>query len=74
MEGFGQTEATLMLANLVNTNSKPGSMGKPTPLYNVQIVNENNEPLPDGEIGEVVVFPRENGETYGLLTEYYNNP
>lgn len=73
MEGFGQTESTLMLANLNNTNSKPGSMGKATPLYNVQIVNDNNEPLPDGEIGEVVVIPPKDGMKHGIFMGYCGN-
>ncbi|MGN1467564.1 MAG: AMP-binding protein [Ruminococcus sp.] len=73
MEGFGQTESVLMLANLNNTNSKPGSMGKPTPLYNVQIVDSDNNPLPDGEIGEIVVIPPEDGMKYGIFMGYCGN-
>lgn len=73
MEGFGQTESVLMLANLNNTNSKPGSMGKPTPLYNVQIVNSDNEPLPDGEIGEIVVIPPKEGMKQGIFMGYCGN-
>lgn len=73
MEGFGQAETTLMLANLNNTNSKPCSMGKAVPLYNVQIVNENNEPLPDGEIGEVAVIPPKEGIKHGIFMGYYGN-
>ena len=42
MEGFGQTETTLTIYNPVGTVPKPGSMGVPSPLYNVDIV------LPDG--------------------------
>lgn len=73
MEGFGQTESTLMLANLNNTNSKPGSMGKCTPLYNVQIVNDKNEPLKDGEIGEVAVIPPKDGIKHGIFMGYCGN-
>ena len=39
MEGFGQTETVLSLANLVNSTPKPGSMGKPSPLYQVEVVD-----------------------------------
>ena len=35
MEGFGQTEGAVMIANLYGMEPKPGSMGKPTPLYNI---------------------------------------
>ena len=41
MEAFGQTESTALLANLVGMTPKPGSMGKPTPLYDVDIVDDD---------------------------------
>ena len=40
MEGFGQSETTVLIANLVGSTPKPGSMGKPVPHYDVQIVND----------------------------------
>lgn len=55
MEGFGQTETTMSLGNLCGTTPKPGSMGKPSPLYDVDIVGPDDEPLPDGETGEVII-------------------
>ncbi len=55
MEGFGQTETTMSLGNLCGTMPKPGSMGKPSPLYDVDIVGPDDEPLPDGETGEVII-------------------
>ncbi|MDD5796545.1 MAG: AMP-binding protein, partial [Oscillospiraceae bacterium] len=48
-------------------------MGKPTPLYNVQIVDSDNNPLPDGEIGEIVVIPPEDGMKYGIFMGYCGN-
>lgn len=57
MEGFGQTETTLMLANFVGMEPKPGSMGVPSPLYNIKVVNSDGEPVPPGEVGEIVVIP-----------------
>lgn len=73
MEGFGQTESVLMLANLNNTNSKPGSMGKPTPLYNIQIVDSENNSLPDGEVGEIVVIPPKDKKQLGIFMGYCEN-
>lgn len=74
MEGFGQTESTLLLATLENTVPKPGSMGKPSPLFNVSIVDEDGNPVEDGTVGEIVVHPREDdGSTYGLLKCYYRD-
>ncbi len=55
MEGFGQTETTLTVANLVGTNPKPGSMGKPSPLYDVDIVDYEGNSVKNGETGEIVV-------------------
>lgn len=69
MEAFGQTETTALLANLKGMTPKPGSMGKPTPLYNVDIVGDNDETLPVGEVGEIVV--RADYGKDGLFNCYY---
>ena len=55
MEGFGQTETTLTVANLVGMEPKPGSMGKPVPLYDVDIISPEGTSAPIGEVGEIVV-------------------
>lgn len=73
MEGFGQTETTLLLATLENTEPKPGAMGKPSPLYNVDIVDEDGNSVEDGIVGEIVVHPHKNGERFGLLKGYYRD-
>ncbi len=72
MEGFGQTETTLVLANLVGSSIKMGSMGKPSPQYDVDIIDENGRSLPTGEVGEIVVHT---GDTppVGLYQGYYRN-
>ena len=44
MEGFGQTELTLMIANLMGNSHKLGSMGKPTPAYDVDILDPDGNP------------------------------
>lgn len=73
MEGFGQTETTLVVANLPGMEPKPGSMGKPTPLYNVDIVDEDGNSLPAGETGEIVIRTK-NYKQVGMFKEYYKNP
>lgn len=55
MEGFGQTETTLTICNLVGMNPKPGSMGKASPLYHVDIINPDGTSVTVGEIGEIVI-------------------
>ena len=72
MEGFGQTETVLSLANLVNSTPKPGSMGKPSPLYQVEVVDSEGVPVSTGGVGEIVI--RADGPTPGLLMEYYQDP
>ena len=74
MEGFGQTETTLCLANLVNSKNKPGSMGKPTPLYNVDLVDAMCNPVKDGEVGEIVLRPRSDGTKVGIFKGYFRDP
>ncbi|MCC8121120.1 MAG: AMP-binding protein [Oscillospiraceae bacterium] len=69
-EGFGQTESVLMLANLEGMPSRPGSMGKATPLYHTAIVNETGEPLPCGQVGELVVQPQPGRRQYGIFMGY----
>lgn len=54
-EGFGQTEMTLALGNLKGMEPKAGSMGKPTPLYNVDLVDEEGHSVAAGEKGEIVI-------------------
>ena len=73
MEGFGQTETVLVVANLPGMEPKPGSMGRPTPLYNVDIIDEDGNSLPAGETGEIVI--RTQGmKQIGMFKEYYKNP
>ncbi|MDD6544087.1 MAG: AMP-binding protein, partial [Clostridiales bacterium] len=55
MEGFGQTETTLTIANLVGTTPKPGAMGKAVPTYDIDLVDTDGNPVATGESGEIVV-------------------
>ena len=55
-EGFGQTEATLVVGNCSTLMPvKPGSMGRPVPGHVVEIVDEDGKALPAGEIGDIAV-------------------
>ena len=71
-EGFGQTETTLSIATLNGTAIKIGSMGKPTPLYDVDIVDPDGRPVADGETGEIVIHT-DSSVPCGLFLGYYNN-
>ncbi|MDD4185155.1 MAG: AMP-binding protein [Candidatus Methanomethylophilaceae archaeon] len=72
MEGFGQTETTVLVGNLTGMTPKPGSMGRPTPQYVVDIVDENGKPCEPGVNGEIVVGiePR----PPGMMIGYYRDP
>lgn len=72
MEGFGQTESTAILANIKGMTPKPGSMGKPTPLYDVDLVDTEGNSVPVGEVGEIVVRG-EYTKTPGLFRGYYRS-
>ncbi len=69
MEGFGQSESTLMVGNLVGSSYKLGAMGKPVPTYDITILNEQGEETKDGEVGEIVVNVQ-NGAPCGLFYGY----
>ncbi len=70
MEGFGQTETTLAIANLVGTTPKIGSMGKASPQFDLDIVDPDGNSLPAGEVGEIVIHT-DKGAPCGLFKEYY---
>ncbi|MDD4164594.1 MAG: AMP-binding protein [Eubacteriales bacterium] len=71
MEGFGQTETTLSICNLIGTTPKIGSMGRPSPAYDMHILREDGTEAEVGEVGEIVV--RTKKETCGLFLGYYLN-
>ena len=71
VEGFGQTESTVLLANYDDWFPiKPGSTGKPSPLYNVKLYNEDGEECEDGEEGEIVVAGLDQAYPVGLFRGY----
>ncbi len=72
MEGFGQTETTLAIGNFVGMTAKPGSMGKPSVLYDIDIVDPDGNPVKTGETGEIVIRINEKAPC-GLFMEYYND-
>ena len=72
MEGFGQTELTLTIANLMGGPHKLGSMGKPVPIYDVDIVDPDGNPVADGEVGEIIVRT-DKKIPCGLFEGYYKN-
>ncbi len=55
MEGFGQSESTLIIGNLTGDSHKIGSMGKPVPLYHVELLTTDGDLAAPGETGEICI-------------------
>ncbi len=72
MEGFGQTETTLSIANVVGMEPKPGSMGRPNPQYDVQVLLPDGTPAAVGETGEICIKLKPEGVP-GLALCYYGD-
>lgn len=70
-EGFGQTESTVLLATFKYCKIKEGSMGKPSPIYDIFLCDQSDNPIPLGEVGEISVKLREN--QIGLLNGYHKD-
>lgn len=71
-EGFGQTESCIILGTFKNVETRLGSMGKPCPLYDIHLYDENYNDVNEGEVGEIVIKIRKN--QCGLLYKYHNDP
>ncbi len=72
-EGFGQTETTLTVANLINMPVKVSSMGKPTPNYSISLLDSDGNKVQPGVVGEICISLK-TGIPIGLFLEYYKNP
>ncbi len=70
MEGFGQTEATLLAYTKYWDEPRPGSMGLPSFAYDVAVVDDDNKPVGAGTVGEIVVFTDKHTNP-GLFRGYY---
>ena len=70
MEGFGQTETTLSIANFVGSTPKVGSMGKPSPLYDVVVLDPDGNECKTGDTGEICIRTKDNVPC-GLFIGYY---
>nr|XP_035943443.1 acyl-coenzyme A synthetase ACSM3, mitochondrial isoform X1 [Halichoerus grypus]XP_035943447.1 acyl-coenzyme A synthetase ACSM3, mitochondrial isoform X1 [Halichoerus grypus]XP_035943455.1 acyl-coenzyme A synthetase ACSM3, mitochondrial isoform X1 [Halichoerus grypus] len=72
-EGYGQTETVLICGNFKGMKIKPGSMGKPSPAFDVKILDVNGNVLPPGQEGDIgiQVLPK---RPFGLFAHYIDNP
>jgi len=72
MEGYGQTECTVAVATYPWLKPKPGSMGKPTPGYDIEIVDEDFKKCETGNEGEIVIHTSER-KPVGMFNGYYRD-
>ena len=72
MEGFGQTETTVTIANFPWMNPKPGSMGVPSPAYDMDLITPDGRSAEDGEQGEII-FRTNKSKPAGLFMGYYRD-
>ena len=72
LEGFEQSESTMIIGNMTGEPHKIGSMGKPAPIYDVDIIDADGKSVPAGETGEIVINIK-NGLPCGLATCYYGD-
>ncbi|MGQ4809530.1 Crotonobetaine/carnitine--CoA ligase [Candidatus Entotheonellaceae bacterium PAL068K] len=70
VELYSQTEGGFLINTKARAEGKVGSMGKPSAAFDMQVVDEHDQALPPGEVGELVYQPAGGG----ALTEYYKNP
>lgn len=70
---YGQTETVCAVSNYRCMPIKPGSMGKPTPIFDVSIVDDHGNETPIGEEGQVAIRVKPN-YPYGLFKEYWKEP
>ena len=72
-DGYGQTETVLLCANFPSLDVRPGSMGKPSPGFDVAVIDDEGGALPAGSEGDIAVRVRPD-RPVGLFQEYWRNP
>ena len=70
-EGFGQSEGSVLIGNFAWFDPKPGALGKPSPLYDIAIVDENGDECQVGQEGEIVIRNLHKTVPPGLLRGYW---
>lgn len=73
-EGFGQTEGPVLLATYPWIEPRPGSMGKPSPLLNIKLLDDDGYEVDDGSEGAICVTGLKEAYPPGLFVGYYNDP
>lgn len=72
-EGFGQSEGPVLLATFPWIDPRPGSMGKPSPLLNIKLLDDDGNEVEDGEEGAICVTGLKEAYPPGLFVGYYHD-
>lgn len=72
-EGYGQTETTLTLATFPWMEVRHGSMGRPSPGYDVVLLDENGQPAERGAVGEICIRAQRDNKPVGMFKGYYRD-
>ncbi len=72
-DGYGQTETVLLCGNFPPLEVKPGSMGKPSPGFEVSVIDHDGSELPPNKEGDIAVKVKPNRPTW-MFREYWRNP
>lgn len=73
-QGFGQSEGSVLMADFQWDDIKIGSTGKPSPLYDIKLLDNDGNEVGIGEEGSICVMDVKNNPPTGLFTGYYLNP
>lgn len=73
-EGFGQSESSVLLANFPWVEVRPGSMGKPSPIYNIDLADADGNSCEDGIVGSIVIKGTDIKHPVGLFRGYWLDP
>ena len=72
MEGFGQTECTVAVATYPWMDPKPGSMGKPSPGYDIDLIDPDGKVCEVGEIGQIIIYTKKR-KPIGMFDGYFRD-
>jgi acetyl-CoA synthetase len=72
MEGYGQTECTVAVATYSWMEPKPGSMGKPSPGYDIDLIDPDGKVCEVGEIGQIVIYTKKR-KPVGMFNGYFRD-
>jgi len=74
MEGYGQTETVLLCGNFQGMEIKPGSMGLPAPGIAMDVIDEDGNPLPDDQEGDIAINIAAGTRPQGMFQGYLGDP